>query len=244
MIEWQGFIVRPEGSMPSIAENLARIEERIATACQRVGRRREEVKLVAISKTFPAERIREAYEAGLRDLGENRVQEAESKRPALSDLAITWHLVGHLQSNKARLARELFQWIHSIDSEKIAQKLDHAAAASGEKLPVLLEVNLGEEPSKFGARGEDVVQLAERVSRLETLELRGLMIVPPFFEDPESARPFFRRLRELAQSVSEAKLPNVSMQHLSMGMTHDFEIAIEEGATIVRVGTGIFGERK
>ncbi len=230
--------------MPSITENLARVEERIGAACQRVGRRREEVKLVAISKTFPAERIREAYEAGLRDFGENRVQEAESKRPALSDLAITWHLVGHLQSNKAKLARELFQWIHSIDSEKIAQKLDHAAAASGEKLPVLLEVNLGEEPSKFGAGGEDVVQLGERVSRLETLELRGLMIVPPFFEDPESARPFFRRLRELARSISDAKLPNVSMHHLSMGMTHDFEIAIEEGATIVRVGTGIFGERK
>jgi pyridoxal phosphate enzyme (YggS family) len=243
MVEWQGFSERLESSMLTIAENTARVEERIAAACRRAGRGREEVKLVAISKTFPAGSIREAYEAGLRDFGENRVQEAEAKRRALSDLAITWHLVGHLQSNKAKLARELFGWVHSVDSEKIAQKLDRAAAASGEKLPVLLEVNLGEEPSKFGARGGDVVQLAEQVSHLQALELRGLMIVPPFFENPESARPFFRRLRELARSISDAKLANVSMQHLSMGMTHDFEIAIEEGATIVRVGTGIFGER-
>jgi PLP dependent protein len=229
--------------MSSLNDNVARIQDRIAAACQRAGRRREDVKLVAISKTFPAECIREAYQAGLRDFGENRVQEAAAKRPALADLAVTWHLVGHLQSNKAKLARELFHWIHSIDSGKIAQKLDHAAAPSGEKTPVLLEVNLGDEPSKFGATGEDVLRLAGQVSRLATLELRGLMIVPPFFEDPESVRPFFRRLRELARSIAEAKLPNVSLQHLSMGMTHDFEIAIEEGATIVRVGTGIFGER-
>jgi PLP dependent protein len=229
--------------MSSTSDNLTRVQERIAWACRRAGRRPEDVKLVAISKTFPAERIREAYEAGLRDFGENRVQEAASKRPELSDLAITWHLVGHLQTNKAKHARELFHWVHSVDSEKIAQKLDQTAASSGERLQVLLEVNLGEEPSKFGAGGEDVLRLAEQVGRLETLELRGLMTVPPFFEDPERVRPYFRRLRELAQSICIAKIQNVCMEHLSMGMTHDFEIAIEEGATIVRVGTGIFGER-
>lgn len=230
--------------MSNIGDNLASVRERIREACRRAGRQPEEIKLVAVSKTFPADRIREAYQAGLRDFGENRVQEAAAKRPALSDLTVTWHLVGHLQTNKARHARELFHWVHSIDSARIAQKLDQSAVSSDERLPVLLEVNLGEEPSKFGTREEEVLRLAEQVSRLETLELRGLMIVPPFFEEPERVRPLFRRLRELAQRIARAQLPNVSMEHLSMGMTHDFEIAIEEGATIVRVGTGIFGPRK
>jgi PLP dependent protein len=232
-----------EFQMSKTGENIARVRERIKMACQRAGRRPEDVTLVAISKTFPAECIREAYQAGLRNFGENRVQEAAAKRPELSDLTVTWHLVGHLQSNKARHARELFHWIHSVDSAKVAQKLDQSAVCSGEKLQVLLEVNLGEEPSKFGAGEEEILRLAEQVSRFETLELRGLMTIPPLFEDPERVRPFFRRLRELAQTISAAKLQNVSMEHLSMGMTHDFEIAIEEGATMVRVGTGIFGER-
>lgn len=230
--------------MSNIGDNLASVRERIREACRRAGRQPEEIKLVAVSKTFPADRIREAYQAGLRDFGENRVQEAAAKRPALSDLTATWHLVGHLQTNKARQARELFHWVHSIDSARIAQKLDQSAVSSDARLPVLLEVNLGEEPSKFGTREEEVLRLAEQVSRLETLELRGLMIVPPFFEEPERVRPLFRRLRELAQRIARAQLPNVSMEHLSMGMTHDFEIAIQEGATIVRVGTGIFGPRK
>ena len=234
----------PEFRMSNIGDNLAKVQERIDSACRRTGRRLEDVKLVAISKTFPVERIREAYDAGLRDFGENRVQEAAAKRPALSDLTVTWHLVGHLQTNKAKHARELFHWVHSIDSERVAQKLDQSAVCGGERLQVLLEVNLGDEPSKFGAGGEEVLRLAEHVSRLETLELRGLMIIPPFFEEAERVRPFFRRLREVAQTVSAARLHNVSMDHLSMGMTHDFEIAIEEGATIVRVGTGIFGARQ
>lgn len=227
----------------SVAENLARVRERIAAACRRAGRRPEEVKLVGVSKTFPPERIRQAYAAGLRDFGENRVQEAAAKRPQLSELAVTWHLVGHLQSNKARHARELFHWVHSVDSEKIARKL-HEVAGGAEKLPVLLQVNLGEEPSKFGAGEEEVVRLADQVGRLQSLELRGLMTLPPFFEDAQRVRPFFRRLRELAQQIEARKLPQVSMQGLSMGMSHDFEIAIEEGATIVRVGTAIFGERE
>jgi PLP dependent protein len=229
--------------MSAIGENIAKVQEQIASACRRAGRAAEEVKLLAISKTFPPESIREAYQAGLRDFGENRVQEAAAKRPALSDLAITWHLVGHLQTNKVRQAPELFHWVHSMDSEKVAQKLDQSAAGRGEKLKVLLEANLGEEESKSGAKENDALRLAEQVSRLGQLELLGLMTVPPFYDDPEKVRPFFARLREMARTISERNLPNVSMQHLSMGMTHDFEIAIEEGATIVRVGTGIFGAR-
>jgi pyridoxal phosphate enzyme (YggS family) len=225
------------------AENIAKVRERIAAACARVGRKPEEVRLIAISKTFPAECIRQAYEAGLRDFGENRVQEAMAKRPALSDLTVTWHLVGHLQTNKAKPARELFQWIHSVDSLRLAEKLDKVAPSRGEKLPVLIEVNLGEEAAKAGAESSAVGELAEALSRLETLELRGLMVIPPFLEEPEMVRPYFRRLRELAKEVAARDLPNVSMQELSMGMSHDFEVAIEEGATMVRIGTAIFGPR-
>jgi len=227
----------------SIKENLACVRERIAAACGRCGRRPEEVGLVAVSKTMPADRIRQAYEVGLRDFGENRVQEAKEKRPALADLDITWHLIGHLQTNKVKPALELFQWVESIDSFRLAEKLDHVATGRAQRLPVLLEVNLGEEPTKFGAAEEDVVRLAEQVGQLPTLELRGLMVVPPYLQNPEELRPFFRRLRELARTIESRNLPDVSMRELSMGMSHDFEVAIEEGATIVRVGTAIFGPR-
>ena len=225
------------------AENIAKVRERIAAACARAGRRAEDVRLIAISKTFPAECIRQAYEAGLRDFGENRVQEAAAKRPALADLNVTWHLVGHLQSNKAKPARELFQWIHSVDSLRLAERLDKVAAPRGEKLPVLIEVNLGGEAAKTGAEPSAVIALAEALSRLETLELRGLMAIPPFLDEPEMVRPYFRRLRELREEIAARDFPNVSMQELSMGMSHDFEVAIEEGATMVRVGTAIFGPR-
>jgi len=226
--------------MPDIKENVARVQERIASACQRCGRRPEDLKLLAISKTFPAECIRVAFEAGLRDFGENRVQEAQAKRPALSDLNITWHLVGHLQTNKARTARELFHWVHSVDSLRLAQKLEQTGAG---RLPVLLEVNLGGEESKAGVGEKEIIPLAEQVSQLATLELRGLTVIPPFFDDPEQVRPYFRRLRELAREIDARNFPNVSVQELSMGMSHDFEVAIEEGSTIIRVGTAIFGAR-
>jgi PLP dependent protein len=226
-----------------IAENIARVQERIASACRRAGRPAESVRLIAISKTMPAERIREAFEAGQRDFGENRVQEAAAKRPALADLAATWHLVGHLQSNKAKPARELFQWIHSVDSARLAERLDKMPATGGEKLPLLIEVNLGGEESKSGATESDVPAIAEALSALETVEVRGLMTVPPFLEDPEQVRPYFRRLRELAAHISQRNLPRIKIQELSMGMSHDFEVAIEEGSTMVRVGTAIFGKR-
>lgn len=223
--------------------NIARVQERITAACNRSGRRPEDVKLVAVSKTVSPDRIRQAYEAGLRDFGENRVQEASEKRPALSDLTVTWHLIGHLQTNKARPARELFHWIHSVDSLRLAAKLDKAALCSGDRLQIMLEVNLGDESTKFGARESEVIELAGQVCQFETLELRGLMTVPPFFDDPERVRPIFRRLRELAKKIESTHTPYVSLKDLSMGMSHDFEVAIEEGATIVRVGTAIFGDR-
>jgi pyridoxal phosphate enzyme (YggS family) len=227
----------------NIRENLSRVQERMAAACRRSGRHLEDVKLVAISKTVSPERIREAYEAGVRDFGENRVQEAGAKRPALSDLTVTWHMVGRLQSNKARLARELFHWVHSVDSLRLAQKLAQAAPCGGDRLLVLLEVNLGEEPTKSGVPATEVVKLVEQVGEVKTLEVRGLMVIPPFLEDPEQVRPYFRRLRDLAREIESKRLSNVSMQELSMGMSHDFEVAIEEGATMVRIGTAIFGPR-
>ena len=227
-----------------IRENVAQVQERIAVACQRSGRRQEDVTLVAISKTFPPESIREAYEAGLRDFGENRVQEAKAKRPLLADLRITWHLVGHLQANKAKAARELFHWVHSVDSFRLAQKLDQAAASCGGRLPVLLEVNLGGEESKAGVGEPVIIQLAEQIGQLATLEVRGLMVIPPFFEDAEQVRPYFQRLRELAHQIDSRNIAHVAMQELSMGMSHDFEVAIEEGATLIRVGTAIFGSRQ
>ena len=227
----------------NIQDNIARVEERIAAACRRSGRRREDVRLVAVSKTHPAESVRAAFAAGLRDFGENRVQEASAKLQALADLGATWHLVGHLQSNKARLARELFDWVHSLDSLRLAEKLAQAAASSGTRLPVLIEVNLGEETSKAGVRAAEVAALAEQIAPLETLDLRGLMVIPPFLENPEGVRPYFRQLRALAGEIEKRNLSNVSMRELSMGMSNDFEVAIEEGATMVRVGTAIFGKR-
>lgn len=230
--------------MTDLAGNLARVRERIDAACRRAGRSPDEVKLVAVSKTVPPERIRLAYEAGLRDFGENRVQEADSKRAALSDLTVTWHLIGHLQTNKAKLARELFHWVHSVDSLRLAQKLHQAAPCEGDRLPVLIEVNLGGEATKSGVGEEEVLPLAEQIAALGTLELRGMMTLPPFAADPGQTRPFFRRLRELARRVESAGLPGVSRQELSMGMSHDFEVGLEEGATLIRVGTAIFGARE
>ncbi len=226
-----------------IRENINRVQERIAAACERAGRQPLSVTLVAVSKTFPAEKVREAYECGLRRFGENRVQEAEGKVAELRDLGIEWHLVGHLQSNKAGKAAEIFQYVESLDALKTAEKLNQGRESSAEPLLVLLQVDLGREETKFGIPREDVLDLARKVSELPRLRIRGLMTMPPYSEDPEQARPYFRSLRELAESISRQKLLNVSMEVLSMGMSHDFEVAIEEGSTMVRVGTAIFGSR-
>ena len=233
-----------------IQENIARVRERLEAACARVGRRPEDVRLVAATKEVAPERIRDAYQWGLRDFGENRVQECASKRDALADLAITWHLIGHLQSNKAKPARDLFTWIHSVDSLRLADRLHRAAFGSPDapdrtdnRLKVLIEVNLGGEATKSGIADTEALELAGQIGRLDTLQLCGWMLVPPYFDEPEGSRPYFFRLRELAKVVNSAGLPGVSTQELSMGMSHDFEVAVEEGATIVRVGTAIFGPR-
>ncbi len=226
-----------------ILKNVARVRERIEAACRRAGGRpTESVRLVAATKTVEPDRLREAYAAGVREFGENRVQEAEAKVAVLRDLSITWHMIGHVQTNKARAVSELFDWVHSVDSLRVAEKLSSARDGQ-KKVPVLIEVNLGGEGTKSGAQETEAARLAESLSRLSGLSLRGLMAVPPFFNDCEMARPYFRRLRRLAQQIESLRLPGVAMTELSMGMSQDFEIAIEEGSTIIRVGTAIFGPR-
>jgi pyridoxal phosphate enzyme (YggS family) len=228
--------------MERIKDNLERVKERMAEAALRSGRSPDSVRLVAVSKTVEADRIREAIEAGVKILGENRVQEAERKISLLGR-DVEWHLVGHLQTNKAKVAVSLFDLIHSLDSVHLAQVLDRQGEKQGKVVPVLVEVNLAREESKSGVAAEELEGLLLAISSLQHLEVQGLMAIPPFCEKPESVRPYFRRLRTLAEEVSRLRIPNVRMEHLSMGMSHDFEIAIEEGATMVRVGTAIFGPR-
>ena len=230
----------------SIRENIAALQEQIAAAAKRSGRNPSEVALMAVTKTHPPERIREAYEAGLRLFGENRVQEFEAKAAALADLAAAeWHMIGHLQTNKAAKAVDLFAAVDSVDSVKLAEKLDAAARKLNRRLPVLVEVNVGGEAAKSGVapHSPEWEALLLAAPRLAALEFRGLMTVPPFTDDPEGARPYFRGLCELRDATAARQLPAVAMDVLSMGMSHDFEVAIEEGSTSVRVGTAIFGER-
>ena len=202
---------------------------------------------MAVSKTHPPERIREAYAAGLRLFGENRVQEFAGKARSLADFAgAEWHMIGHLQTNKAAKAAELFGAVDSVDSVKLADKLDSAARDFGKKLSVLIEINVGGEAAKSGvaADSRELEELLLAAPRFEALEFRGLMTVPPFADDPENARPFFRKLRGVRDAIAARKLAAVGVDELSMGMSHDLEVAIEEGSTCVRVGTAIFGERK
>ena len=201
---------------------------------------------MAVSKTQPAEHIREAYNAGQRLFGENRVQEFGAKVDALRDLhAAEWHMIGHLQTNKAAKTAELFRAVDSVDSLKLAEKLNAAACKLGKKLDALIEINVGGEEAKSGAAPDsrELEDLLLAAPRLEGLVFRGLMTVPPFTDDPQGARPYFRKLRELRDAIAGRKLPSLAMDELSMGMSHDFEVAIEEGSTCVRVGTAIFGER-
>lgn len=230
----------------SISDNISQAQERIAAAAKRAGRKPESIALMAVSKTMPPEKLREAYQAGLRLFGENRVQEFEDKSQYLGDLKdARFHLIGHLQSNKANKAATIFQAVDSVDSLRLAEKLHVAAASAGKRLPVLIEVNVGGEEAKsgLGPASTQLEELLRAAPQLESLEICGLMTVPPFFPNPEHVRPYFKMLGELRDEISRRKLPNVRMDELSMGMSHDFEIAIEEGSTCVRVGTAIFGER-
>jgi len=230
----------------SIADNLAEVRERIDVAAHRAGRSPADTTLMAVSKTFPPERIREAYDAGVRLFGENRVQEFAGKIVSLRDLRdAEFHLIGHLQSNKAAKAVELFAAVDSVDSLGLARKLNASAQQSGKTLCVLIEVNIGGEPAKSGMApgSRELEELLSAARELPHLTFRGLMTVPPFSDDPQQARPYFRQLRELGDQIGARKLPGIHLETLSMGMSHDFEVAIEEGSTCVRIGTAIFGER-
>ncbi len=229
--------------MDSVAGNLAAIRERISAACARSGRDPSDVKLVGVTKTVPVERIREGIEAGLKVLGENYVQEAVRKKAALADLSLSWHCIGRLQTNKAKTALECFDWIETLDRETLAVELNRRAEKAGTKIPVLIQVNIGGEETKSGVRPGKLGSFFKLVSGFDLLDVRGLMALPPFFDQPERARPYFRRMRELLDMLRQESARPERLSELSMGMSGDFEAAVEEGSTLVRIGTALFGGR-
>jgi pyridoxal phosphate enzyme (YggS family) len=231
--------------MSDVKSNYKNVLRRIATAADRVGRDPAEIKLVAVSKTHPASMIRAAIEAGCKIFGENKVQEAESKILEIGRNAAEWHLIGHLQSNKVRKAVQLFDVIHSLDSVELADRLERICIEEGrENLPVLIQVDLAREETKSGIGEDELPALVDRLRRSERLRLIGLMVLPPYFDDPEATRQFFKKLRDIRDRLKDQNAFADGSGELSMGMSHDFEVAIEEGSTIVRVGTAIFGERQ
>ena len=223
---------------------IEQVKKRIKDTAKACKRPMASIRLVAVSKTMPAEVVRDAIEAGILDLGENYIQEAKEKINALAAYPVTWHFIGHLQSNKARYAVRLFDLIHSVDSLKLAQELNKYAKKNDKIQAILIQVNVAKEVSKSGVYVEDTLHLLREVSRLENIAVKGLMTMPPFFNAPQKARPYFAALRELRDHIKLEAISNISMDELSMGMTGDFETAIEEGATIVRIGTAIFGDRR
>lgn len=225
-----------------IAENLARVRERMEAAARRAGRSPEEVRLVAVSKTVEVERALQAVQAGVKDFGENYVQEAKKKSETLGQ-NVSWHFIGHLQTNKAKLAVRLFDLIHSVDSLHLAGELNRAASQQGKVLPVLLQISLSGESTKIGALESEIFRMAEEISMMPAITVKGLMTMPPFFENPEDSRPYFIKLRKLGEHLRQQNIPGIIAQELSMGMSNDFEVAIEEGSTLIRVGTAIFGPR-
>jgi len=228
----------------AVRERLDEVRAKIAIVARSCGREPKEITVVVVSKTHPVAVLREALAAGVTDFGENRVQEAESKVPVLGNQAVRWHLIGHLQGNKARRAVKLFDVVHTLDSISLAHRLDRSCAEEDRaELPVLIQVDLAGESTKSGVPASGLTELVRIVNQCSRLRLQGLMTLPPFFEDSERLRPFFRRLRELRDELQVTGNFGEQRGELSMGMTHDFEVAIEEGATIVRVGTAIFGER-
>ena len=227
----------------AIRDRLQRVRERIARAAERSGRTPEDITLIAVSKTFDPPTVQQAVDAGARDLGENRIQEALSKVGQING-GVRWHLIGHLQSNKARQAIETFAVIHTIDSIQLAERLDRIAGELNRRPDVLIQVDLAHEPTKSGADERELPGIIETLDAADHLNFRGLMTLPPFFETPEQTRPFFRTLRELIENLNRNRESGRQLTELSMGMSHDFEVAIEEGATMVRVGTAIFGSRE
>ena len=246
---WPSIVLRemnsPAHDVSQLSDRLRRVRERMSAAAARVGRDAGETTLVAVSKTHPADLVQSAIAAGATDLGENRVQEAEAKIPEIGRQAARWHLIGHLQSNKARKAVALFDVIHSLDSLALARRLERFCVEDKRQtLPVLIQVDLGHEQTKTGVAEDQLNEMVKGLVECERLRLTGLMTLPPFFDDPERTRPFFQRLRQLRDGLQAQGCFGSLRGELSMGMTHDYEIAIEEGATIVRVGTAIFGARE
>jgi PLP dependent protein len=231
------------GDGVSIAENLEAIRQRVAQAAVKAGRDPKEVRLVAVSKTKPASAVAEAFRAGQEIFGENYVQELVAKVPALPG-DISWHFIGHLQSNKVRQIAGLVQMIHSVDRLSLAQEIDRQWGNIGKVCDILVQVNISREETKSGTSSDELLGLVKAIAVLPHVRIRGLMTMPPFFDDPEAARPFFKALRELAREVEAAQIPGVEMREFSMGMSGDFEAAIAEGSTLVRVGSAIFGERE
>jgi pyridoxal phosphate enzyme (YggS family) len=230
--------------MSDIRSRLEELRRRMHAAAAACGRSPAEVRLVAVSKTFPAESIREAAAAGVTDIGENYIQEARDKHAALSGTPLTWHFIGHLQTNKAKYAVRMFDLIHTVDSHRLGCELDRCAAAAGKVQPVLVQVNVAGEATKSGAAPGEAPALVRRLAGLKHICVRGLMTMPPFFNSPERVRPYFAELRRLRDRIRAEGIAGVAMTELSMGMTGDFEAAIQEGATLVRVGTAVFGERE
>jgi len=231
-----------------IFENIRIIRGRISHAAIRAGRRPEDIKLIAVTKTTGIQQIKEAIGAGLRIFGESKVQEAQKKVTSdelrVMNNGIEWHLIGHLQKNKAKAAVELFEMIHSIDSVELAEIADKHAKKAGKTQKILLQVKLSDEISKYGILNNNLPETIKEISEMKNLSIKGLMTIPPFFENPENARPYFSELRTLRDTINESRVTSHELRELSMGMTNDFEVAIEEGATMVRIGTAIFGERK
>ena len=225
-----------------IRERLVRVREQIARAAERAGRSADDIALIAVSKTFDPVTVQQAVDAGAHDLGENRVQEAITKVGVVEG-NVRWHLIGHLQSNKARQAIEAFDVIHTIDSSELVGRLDRIAGETKRRPEVLIQVDLAHEPTKSGADERELPVIVEALQAASNLAFRGLMTLPPFFDSAEKTRPYFRRLRELLESLNSRRRPEQRLTELSMGMSHDFEAAVEEGATMVRVGTAIFGTR-
>jgi len=230
-------------SLNTLEQNLAAIRARITRACMRVGRDSSEIQLMGVTKTVSIERVRDGITLGIALLGENYIQEARKKMEILADLGVSWHFIGHLQTNKAKLAVDCFDCIQTVDRERLALELDRHALKLGKRIPVLIEVNVGQEETKNGVLPENLPEFFQSVCRMNGLSVRGLMSLPPYLADPEDVRPYFKKLRQLLSQLRDTSPQPEDMTVLSMGMSHDFDVAIEEGATLIRIGTALFGTR-
>ncbi len=228
------------GIKEALTRNLKEVNSRIEAACKRCGRDPNDIKLVVSTKYVDHDIIRHLFELGIREVGENRVQDTQRKQEALKDLPLAWHMFGHLQRNKVKKALQLFELIHSVDSLRLAQEINDAALAMGKKAHILIEPNISQEPQKFGLKEEDVIPFLKELSSMKGLQVLGLMCMTPISEDPETSRPIFRRLREISEVIKQKNIENIHIRYLSMGMTQDFEVAVEEGSNLLRIGSIIF----